>query len=552
MANHQDSTLSHEVDGFLPSQDLYTFADGVGDPSSSHQMEIRSAPIPTNEVPSHDAASIFASTANLSSATLHQDNELLTFNPRPQTRTLVNITGYIGFATLSAKLVGNFFTAESEDTSVAHLTCYRRNTFGVSGTLRLPSTITHTLDDGGTEVSVVTAEVHISAVDSAESKLVELTHVPLRPAGGETTTKEERSMNIPLSAHADSPSYSSQATCRVVPFEWKRVQFRNSTANSKYRILSTKCDFQLMPRLDGRRKGLQQQFCIRVAYTLITTDGTRLTAAEAESQPIVVRGRNPGNFISEKIPLPYYTSNMRSAQAYTNQQFAGPVPTPMHMYTDNNPTNLMATIGRQPQSMDLNLDPGALHYYSQNIQQLTPPIQFPWTNMASSTNFSHDPGTNPSWSYTNDLSPGNEFSMTGYSDLDRTSRTTTPAHAGMVSHTPRQRASHILPTRLSDIHSPPYQDTNTLGHSPYQPASTTPVTQQSSRDNDETTPSVTRPKTAEQGTKKCAADEPMYEYFPLGLNGWMPPVDAVYRPHVAHNTVLAPEFRGMAVKKGVA
>jgi hypothetical protein len=28
----------------------------------------------------------------------------------------------------------------------------------------------------------------------------------------------------------------------------------------------------------------------------------------------------------------------------------------------------------------------------------------------------------------------------------------------------------------------------------------------------------------------------LYEYFPLGLDDWMPPVDAVYRPHVVHHT----------------
>jgi hypothetical protein len=30
----------------------------------------------------------------------------------------------------------------------------------------------------------------------------------------------------------------------------------------------------------------------------------------------------------------------------------------------------------------------------------------------------------------------------------------------------------------------------------------------------------------------------LYEYFPLGLDEWMPPVDAVYRPHVVHHTNL--------------
>jgi hypothetical protein len=30
----------------------------------------------------------------------------------------------------------------------------------------------------------------------------------------------------------------------------------------------------------------------------------------------------------------------------------------------------------------------------------------------------------------------------------------------------------------------------------------------------------------------------LYEYFPLGPDDWMLPVDAVYRPHVVHHTNL--------------
>ncbi|KAI7111321.1 hypothetical protein KC337_g19096, partial [Hortaea werneckii] len=35
----------------------------------------------------------------------------------------------------------------------------------------------------------------------------------------------------------------------------------------------------------------------------------------------------------------------------------------------------------------------------------------------------------------------------------------------------------------------------------------------------------------------------LYEYFPLGLDDWMPPVEAVYRPHVVHHTKLPTDPR---------
>jgi hypothetical protein len=40
----------------------------------------------------------------------------------------------------------------------------------------------------------------------------------------------------------------------------------------------------------------------------------------------------------------------------------------------------------------------------------------------------------------------------------------------------------------------------------------------------------------------------LYEYFPLGLDDWMPPVDAVYRPHVVHHTNLPQDPKALAVK----
>jgi hypothetical protein len=40
------------------------------------------------------------------------------------------------------------------------------------------------------------------------------------------------------------------------------------------------------------------------------------------------------------------------------------------------------------------------------------------------------------------------------------------------------------------------------------------------------------------------APDPLYEYFPLGLDGWMPPVDGVYRPHIAHSALLVPDLQG--------
>ena len=40
----------------------------------------------------------------------------------------------------------------------------------------------------------------------------------------------------------------------------------------------------------------------------------------------------------------------------------------------------------------------------------------------------------------------------------------------------------------------------------------------------------------------------LYEYFPLSLDDWMPPVDAIYRPHVVHHTTVPPDLKAQQVR----
>lgn len=40
----------------------------------------------------------------------------------------------------------------------------------------------------------------------------------------------------------------------------------------------------------------------------------------------------------------------------------------------------------------------------------------------------------------------------------------------------------------------------------------------------------------------------LYEYFPLSLDDWMPPVDAIYRPHVVHHLRAPAEVKAQEVR----
>jgi len=42
--------------------------------------------------------------------------------------------------------------------------------------------------------------------------------------------------------------------------------------------------------------------------------------------------------------------------------------------------------------------------------------------------------------------------------------------------------------------------------------------------------------------------ELLYEYFPLSVDDWMPPVDAIYRPHVVHHTKVPEDIKASLVR----
>lgn len=49
-------------------------------------------------------------------------------------------------------------------------------------------------------------------------------------------------------------------------------------------------------------------------------------------------------------------------------------------------------------------------------------------------------------------------------------------------------------------------------------------------------------------TSPVESADHLYEYFPLSLDDWMPPVDAIYRPHVVHHLRVPPELKAQQVR----
>jgi hypothetical protein len=64
------------------------------------------------------------------------------------------------------------------------------------------------------------------------------------------------------------------------------------------------------------------------------------------------------------------------------------------------------------------------------------------------------------------------------------------------------------------------------------------------------TSSLTSDKKSSQApvTSPVESADHLYEYFPLSLDDWMPPVDAIYRPHVVHHLRVPPDLKAQQVR----
>jgi hypothetical protein len=63
-------------------------------------------------------------------------------------------------------------------------------------------------------------------------------------------------------------------------------------------------------------------------------------------------------------------------------------------------------------------------------------------------------------------------------------------------------------------------------------------------------PTLSSDKKSSQATVTSPVEsaDHLYEYFPLSLDDWMPPVDAIYRPHVVHHLRVPPDLKAQQVR----
>lgn len=368
---------------------------------------------------------------------IDRDNKLLSFNHPTCSFELLNWSLQRTSLFLEAQLHGMFFIAETPQGSnldmsapSADLTCYRRNLFQITGSIRLPRALRYIVTDYGVRIPIEGQEFTISATESGENAAVKVISVPWKtPPVNASSTPEDRAEKEPASISLDiTSSPDIDPDYATFPIGLKRLQFRTATNNN------------------GRRKELQQHYVIRLKVIATLAEGMgKVPICEATSGPILVRGRSPKNFERHnELPVGNASKNSRRT----------------------------SNLSRGSTQENVNAKPAS------RKGEKTP-------NPSSKSSTSNAPKLGPA-----------PLKLSLAVDGD------TP---GRSFKSPRTSTNG-------------FGDRPTLIKQPSAPASARL--------------SSARPHNPDGGLNTIG---PLYEHIPLGMEDWMPPVDAIYRPHVVHH-----------------
>ena len=248
--------------------------------------------------------------------------------------------------------------------------------------------------------------------------------------------------------------------------------------------------FRIATANNGRRRELQQHFNVRIRLMATLSTGQRTSVCEVTSGSIIVRGRSPRNFQAKK-EVPVGTSSASNRRSYTQKSPTNENPTSAPPIS-NAPVKAeqesqFDTSFIPPDFLDLKSpDHGAMTALPANTFSMPPPAQ---VYAQSSPDISRKPSSKP---------------------------TPAPINLSLADDEPKKRES--------SSETPPAKRSRTLDMSSHAPSF--PLRELS--ENDE------------------PADL-LYEYFPLGLDDWQEPVDAVYRPHVVHHiNIPGPKTKNQA------
>ncbi|OJI97735.1 hypothetical protein ASPVEDRAFT_49690 [Aspergillus versicolor CBS 583.65] len=506
----------------LPPDTLKRFSSGYEDPFAD--MVAPFEPAPPAEQPADSS--------------IDHNNKLLSFSMPVYPWTLLDYSFRRTSISVSAQLHGMFFLAESPWTTSptenappqqgAELTCYRRNLFQITGSVTLPRGLRYIITETGDRIPIVAQELTVSATESVEGNSVKIISVPWKTPAANGNLNNEDSSNgnnqngttpkvekeppaFPLDMMGGQDLDTDYAT---FPIAWKRLQFRVATANN------------------GRRKELQQHFVVRLRVMATLSTGIRTPICEVHSGPVIVRGRSPRNFQSRKdLPLSGSAAasrkNAQAAAASTSLNRTSPNESGPHSgLTPSRTKTGMKSSSPETSASQPNVVPP---------QQASPD----WAQIASGTTVHTT--TLPHSSIYSQSSP--EFSRP-IETHRRTSSVAAPINLSLLDDdNPDLTHLHDQARPLASFPNDPTSKSVSMD-TPGRPAKIRKVShsipQTQSRSTSATVPLVNATNFHQHfGSSIPFTSESadvLYEYFPLGLEDWQGPVDAVYRPHVVHHT----------------
>lgn len=415
-------------------------------------------------------------------SSVDRDNQLLSFQPPTYNFTLLDISLRRTAVSITARLHGMFFMAELPDqgphspaATPNELTCYRRNLFQTTGSITLPRSLRYIMMENGDRIPIMGQELYISATESVEGHPVKLISVPWKtPASNNQSTPEDKVEKEPAPLPLDTMSNQDMdAGFATFPIAWKRLQFRIATANN------------------GRRKELQQHFVVRLRVVATLSTGAKVSICESRSSAIIVRGRSPRNFQARKdLPVGTVGASCRRA----------PVAQPASLSRNSTDSSHQLKIEKSP-------DGG--HPATLDNQEISTPSTFSGWNRKPNTG---------SISRTSTIPPP-------------------PFHHSSARLTSTNSSTPSRPKTLSLSDSPerdpallpPSQRSAKSARMSSMPTASTSTSSSAAINNVSTNNPVFL------STSRVDAADLLYEYFPLGLDDWQHPVDAVYRPHVVHH-----------------
>ncbi|KKZ64673.1 acid phosphatase [[Emmonsia] crescens] len=515
----------------MPAHSMRRFSNNHFDDPFPEMMPPFEA-LPSDQQPQQDSS-------------IDHNHKLLSFSIPMYNFTLLDYSLRRTSISMAAQLHGMFFLAESPWTTsptskpscpppMAELTCYRRNLFQITGSVTLPRTMRYIMTEQGDRIPILAQELTVSATESVEGNPVKIISVPWKtPAANATGQPEDKTEkeppSIPLDIMAGQDIDSDYATFSIA---WKRLQFRIATANN------------------GRRKELQQHFVVRLKIVATLSTGAKISICEAHSGPVIVRGRSPRNFQSRKdLPLSGSAASSRKhAQANANRAS-----------TSETPSSQQGTAtkrSKSPQDQDTK-------------KQQLPSSSYPeWTQtstIASATlptpTFTHATVNDAATSYANS-SPEvqhrgkrRRISVTGRPiNLSFVDESSSPGNSvGDSNDTPPVMPIPTDPSNQRQRRDSDGSPSEKLQRKYAAPPKRQPLAH--NRNSSGNVPTIINqpqqhqpPLLASHILNPNESADLLYEYFPLGLDDWQAPVDAVYRPHVVHHTHMPDDPKAIAAR----